>query len=330
MIEIFKKLKDIIDDNSNCNLKGIIVYLLTSEEEPYKLYRLNMSTNEGLKEILSFNLSKVKEDVSFLEYKECTCPDGTEKISYIKEDEIPNYNSLKNKILNDEATTISKKRIEKIKDYIKAYAIKVLYDINNCESGSEVQNSEEEFICFSKLTKSYLFEAKHQMFKFNSGEGDQMEEVNDIFLRFNNKLAFINIEKTVFILQGYYFEQILKYDELIDKAAKDVLSEIKDKNLITNFDILEDSAKHNKNFRKKLYKIKNNGNTNNITIDKFKDLKNSYGDNLLFTLNNNTISIDEEKKNKSIEHVLRICNDEVAQTFLTKTSIFANEKITIK
>ncbi len=44
----------------------------------------------------------------------------------------------------------------------------------------------------------------------------------------------INIDGTLFIFHGYYFEQLLKYDEHVNNQATAVLSSIKGKGLIGN------------------------------------------------------------------------------------------------
>ncbi len=49
MENIFKKLKDILNSpNDKFQIEGLIVYLITGQDVPYKLYKLNMSTNTDM------------------------------------------------------------------------------------------------------------------------------------------------------------------------------------------------------------------------------------------------------------------------------------------
>ena len=151
-----------------------------------------------------------------------------------------------------------------------------------------------------------------------------------LFLKFSEKIAAIGIEDTVFILHGFYFEQLLKYDEHINSSAAIAKESIRNQGLISNMDTLDVCCESNKNVRKILYKIMKEGNIHSITIEKFKNLKDRYGEALLFTLNeNDTISIKEEGISKSIMHILRIYNDEVAETIISGKAIFAHQKVDI-
>lgn len=323
---LFSKVQAIMDKkNDDYTIEGTVVYVLTNEEDPYSLYRLNLENNEDIEEIINNNIQSVNEETEFYTYTQCTEPNGRETLSYVSDIDIPNYNVLKNKIITDQAVGLNKKDfIEKI-SMIKGYAIRVLYnDIK--------ENTQGHIICYSNLNRTYLFRTKKSYFKFSNEDGDLLKKVDDTYIKFNDRIVAVNIEETVFVFHGYYFEQMLKYDEHINNAATIVLGELENQSLITNMDLIKEKSKESKNVRKKLFAINKEGDISKTTFDKFRELKNRYGGGLKFNLdvNNSKISIQEENKNKSIDHILRIYNDEGAETFLSQKFIFANQKIPIE
>lgn len=329
MEELFEKLRSIFDDNNNNYVyNGLIIYLLSNEESPYKLYRINLESNDIFKKTVTNNISLSATNMNFFHYPDCTSPDGNESISYLNIDEIPGYNIIREKIRNNDANDINKTQLLKIISSIKGYVIKVLYSEALVEDVGAIE--EKEVICFSRLTQSSFFKPEHPFFTFGNGNEDYLKEVNGLFLKFSEKVVAVNIEDTVFILHGYYFEQLLKYDEYINSSAIIAKESIKIQGLISNVDLLDSCCENNKNVRKLLYKIIKKGSIDNVTIDKFKDLKDKFGDKLLYTLNDdNTISIKGESQSKSVMHILRIYNDEAAETIVSGKGIFAHEKIDI-
>lgn len=324
MEELFGRLKNVFDeDNNDYSYNGLIIYLLSDEESPYRIYRINVESNNVFNKIITNNIFLAENNVNFFRYPDCTSPDGNENVSYLGIDEIPQYNVIKENINN--AIDITKEQLLNIISTIKGYVIKILYT-DNAEA-----TQEKEILCFSKLTQSSFFKPDHPLFSFGNGNEDFLKEVKGLFLKFSEKIAAINIEDTVFILHGYYFEQLLKYDEHINTSAAIVKEDIRNQGLIENIDLLDTGSENNKNIRKLLYKIGKAADINDITIDKFKDLKNKYQDKLLYTINdNNTINIREDAQSKSIMHILRIYNDEAAETIVSGKGIFAHQKIDIE
>lgn len=329
----FSKVQSIMDNNNNdFIIDGVVVYVLTNEEEPYKLYRLNLENSDDMKEIIRNNVKLVDDETIYFTYTQCSEPNGRETLSYIPDNQIPNYDILKQKILNDEATALNKSNfLEKINE-IKGYVIKILYTNNTDEVDELEDNNQGHIICYSNLNKNYMFKTKRFYFKFCNENGDLLQKVDDTYIKFNDSIFALNFHNTVFVFHGWYFEQLLKYDSHINTAATTVLVQIQNQNLINNIELLEEKAINSKNVRKKLFKISKEGNIDNTTFDKFKELKDRYGDGLIFNINenNNNISIKEDNKNKSIDHILRIYNDEGAETFLSQQFIFANQKIPIE
>ncbi len=324
MEELFEKLKGIFDENNNNYIyNGLIVYLLSNEESPYRIYRINVESNNIFKKIVTDNISLPENTVNFFHYPDCTSPDGGESISYLRVNEIPQFNIIRENI--NDAIDITKAQLLNIISRIKGYVIKILYT-DNTET-----RQEKEVLCFSRLTQSSFFKPEHPLFSFGNGNEDFLEEVKGLFLKFSEKVVAVNIEDIVFISHGYYFEQLLKYDEHINSSAIIAKEDIRNQGLIENIDLLDIGCENNKNIRKMLYKIRKEGNIDNITIDKFKDLKNKYPDKLLYTINdNNTINIKEDVQGKSIMHILRIYNDEAAETIVSGKGIFAHQKIDIE
>ena len=329
MEELFEKIRSIFDDNNNKYIyNGLIVYLLSDEESPYKLYRINLESNDIFKKTVISNVLLPANNVNFFHYPDCTSPDGNESISYLSIGEIPGYNMVRERIRNDDANDINKTQLLNIISNIKGYVIKVLY--SEVMVGDVERIEEKEVICFSKLTQSSFFKPEHPFFTFGNGNEDYLKEVKGLFLKFSEKVVAINIEETVFIMHGFYFEQLLKYDEHINSSAIIAREGIKNQGLISNVDLLDMCCENNKNVRKLLYKIIKEGNIDNITIGKFKGLKDKFGDKLLYTINDDdTISIREEAQSKSVMHILRIYNDEAAETIISGKGIFAHQKIDI-
>lgn len=325
MRELLSKVQEIMDENNkNYTITGTIVYVLVNENETYLLYKLKLDNNEDIENIIRSNIQPINKETIFYSYEQSSEPNGRETLSYVSDTDIPNYNVLKDKILKDKAEALSKKVfLEKI-NVIKGYAIKVLYD-------DIKENTQGHFICYSNLNKSYLFRTKRSYFKFDEN-GDLLMKVDDTYIKFNDRIVALNIEDKVFVFHGYYFEQMLKYNEHINNAALIVLRKLRKQSLITNINLIEEKSKNSKNVRKKLFAINKLGNINNTTFDKFKDLKDKYGVGLKFNINenNNNISVQKDNENKSIDHILRIYNDEGAETFLSQKFIFANQKISIE
>ena len=76
MESLLKKLKSIIErTESEVEYTGMIIYLLTSEENPYKSYVLNIENNSIFKEILDSNISKINlNEINICDYIEISRP----------------------------------------------------------------------------------------------------------------------------------------------------------------------------------------------------------------------------------------------------------------
>ncbi|WP_077329680.1 Kiwa anti-phage protein KwaB-like domain-containing protein [Virgibacillus siamensis] len=322
MEKIFQELIAILDEQKY-SFNGLSIYLLTDEEEPYKLYKLNMSTNEDIKKVINKNIKKAK-DAQLYEYPENTVPDGSESVSYIKENEVPGYDKFKELIIKDNSINLSKRIFEQIEGNIKGFVINAV--ITRSSDGKEM-----DILFFSTLDKSNLYQPKAGLYRFGSEEGDVLKKSRDTYLELKDNCCAINFNGVVFVVHGHYFERLFNYEEHINVHATTTVKEISNLGLISNCEILEEHCTRNKNFKKKLYGISTANKLDNVTFDTFKALKKTIGEGLFFKLDqkNKSITIDEGNKHKSVDQIIRIINDEAAETLVSKTQIFANQRIKI-
>lgn len=325
MERLLKKLKSIIEGTSNnIEYTGMIMYLLTSEENPYKSYVLNIENNSIFKDILDSNISRINPDeINICDYIEVSRPHIPDEISYLDLDSIPMYERITNSIrINDQKRNVlSKQTIEGIIEKSKGYVIQIMYNENG---------EDKNIYAYFRMTKSAFLTSHHTTLKFSGDDGTLLKESKETQLRFGDKLVSISIENTMFILNGNDFEILLKYNELINEYSVRVLDYLKTKSVVNNFEEFKNYCLGSMMMKKKLHKIYIEGNIDNITIDDFIKVKDVCGEKLIVNINSdNTISFDPNKKRESIYHILRIYNDEGAETIVSGKPIFADRKIEI-
>lgn len=325
MENLLKKLKSIIErTESEVEYIGMIIYLLTSEENPYKSYVLNIENNSIFKEILDSNISKINlNEINICDYIEISRPSIPNEIAYLDLESIPMYEKITNSIrINDEKRNVfSKKDIEGIIEKSKGYVIQIMYNENG---------KDKNIYAYFRMTKSAFLTGKDKMLKFSNHDGTLLQESKEPQLRFGDKLVSISIEDTMFILNGNDFEILLKYDKLINEYSVKALGDLETKSLVNNFEEFKEYCLGNILMRRKLHKIHVKRNISKITVDDFVRAKDVCGENLIVNINDdNTISFDPNRKRKSIDHILRIYNDEGAETIVSRKPIFADKKIEI-
>ena len=81
--------------------------------------------------------------------------------------------------------------------------------------------------------------------------------------------------------------------------------------------------------KNKLYKIGMLGMVHNITIEDFKGLKRRCGDRLKIEIDDeiNQVILQDEHIRESAGHILRVYNNETAETLLDGAFIFADKKV---
>ena len=319
MESLLKKLKSIIErTESEVEYTGMIIYLLTSEENPYKSYVLNIENNSIFKEILDSNISKINlNEINICDYIEISRPSIPNEIAYLDLKSIPMYEKITNSIrINDEnRNVLSKKAIEGIIQKSKGYVIQIMYNENG---------KDKNIYAYFRMTKSAFLTGKDKMLKFSNHDGTLLQESKEPQLRFGDKLVSISI------LNGNDFEILLKYDKLINEYSVKALGDLETKSVVNNFEEFKEYCLGNILMRRKLHKIHVKRNISKITVDDFVRAKDVCGEKLIVNINNdNTISFDPNRKRKSIDHILRIYNDEGAETIVSRKPIFADKKIEI-
>lgn len=320
---LINKLKAIINNQEdNCEYIGTILYLLTSEKEPYKVYRLNIANNHKFQEILKENINKIANELNIYNYPDCTRPNCSEEISYLEANEIPMYEEIRDAIINEDNRDVLRSGIlESIISKSKGYVIRFIYQENN---------EQKEIFAYFRMTKSAFLKEEKTLFCFDRENGEVLSEVTGIQLQFDDKLVSIDIENTMFILNGSSFEILLKYQELINASSELALTSIENQGIVQNFEVLKEYCSNSRPMRSKLYKIYSNGKIGSINIIDFIKVKELCGDNLMIDINtNNTISTQDNNTRKSVDHILRVYNDESAETIVSGTPIFADKKVII-
>lgn len=321
--DLMQSLKTIIKDYDK--VVCCSVYLIAKKDDSidYDLYLMNINDNTPFMEITRNSLD-FDEALEIYSYDTNIKPDGKSIILNMDENEIPDYNILKSKITNGINTSLNGENFEVLANEgkLKGYVINLSYIENNLK---------KDIMLFSNLSRSHILSSKRPFFSFFS-DVNTFKKIERPLIKFNEKIISISFENTMFILNKTYFENLFHYEELINQSAINCLTKIQTMNLIDNFDALNTKALNNKNFKKKLYKISNNPAFANMNYNELKDLKLTYGDKILFTIDDTSrkIVLDETQIITSITQILRILNDESALTIIGQRSIFANEQIPIE
>ncbi|WP_188455467.1 Kiwa anti-phage protein KwaB-like domain-containing protein [Virgibacillus oceani] len=320
----FEVLQDIfVNSTANYSINGLSAFLLSDEEEPFKLYKLNMSTHEDLRAIIRRNLENAT-DAQLFPYHDNTSPDGNESVSFLKKDDVPNFQDIEHLIVNDNSVGLTKSIFEESSKSMKGYVIDVIVTNNT---------TAEEFhvLVFSTLSKANFYKPKKSLYSFGNEDGDLLQKIEVSHLELNEKCCAFSINDEIFVTHGFYFERLFKYEEHIENHSTAILGSINGSGLIDNFNVLESHCSTNKNFKKKLFTISTESKFDHVTFDTFKKVKETVVDGLYFSLDTEkrTIKIDEENSHKSVDQIIRVINDEAAETLVSETRIFANQRINI-
>ncbi len=328
MRDLLQKLKNIVArDGAQVDYTGIMIYLLTSEQQPYKSYVLNIENNETFEKILQSNFEYANfEDIRISDYVEESRPNFPEEISHLDLSDIPKYAPIlesisRNNIDIQNRNILSKRNFKKVVSKSKGYVIQIMYN----EAGVD-----KSIYAYFRMTKSAFLTGEDKIFTFGESDGSLLKEFNEPQLKFGEKLVSVAIEDKMFIFSGNDFEILLKYDELVNASSVIALDKMATKNLINEFDEFRVYCEGNVLMKRKLHKIRSKGNLDSISINDFIRVKDVCGDKLMVNIkDDNTISFNPNKKRQSIDHILRIYNDEGAETIISRKPIFADKKIEI-
>lgn len=326
MINLLQKLKNIVvKEGIQVDYTGMMIYLLTSEQAPYKSYVLNIENNETFEKILKANFEHANlEDIRISDYVEESRPNFPEEVSHLDLSDIPKYAQIlesinRNNIDRQNRNILSKRNFKDVVSKSKGYVIQVMYN----EAGID-----KSIFAYFRMTRSAFLTGEDKMFTFGESDGSLLKEFNEPQLKFGEKLVSASLEDKMFIFSGNDFEILLKYDELVNSSSVIALDNMATKHLINDFDEFRAYCEDSILMKRKLHKIRSKGNLDNISVDDFRRVKNVCGDKLMVDINNdNTISFNPNKKKQSIEHILRIYNDEGAETIISRKPIFADKKI---
>ena len=326
MRNLLQKLKNIVvKEGIQVDYTGMMMYLLTSEQAPYKSYVLNIENNETFEKILKSNFEHANlEDIRISDYVEESRPNFPEEVSHLDLNDIPQYAPIlesinRNNIDRRNRNILSKRNFKDVISKSKGYVIQVMYN----EAGID-----KSIFAYFRMTRSAFLTGEDKMFTFGESDGSLLKEFNEPQLKFGEKLVSAAIEDKMFIFSGNDFEILLKYDELVNSSSVIALDTMATKHLINEFDEFRVYCEGSILMKRKLHKIRSKGNLDNITVEDFRRVKNVCGDKLIVDIkNDNTISFNPNKKKQSIEHILRIYNDEGAETIISRKPIFADKKI---
>jgi len=326
MRDLLQKLKNIIlKEGIQVDYTGMMIYLLTAEEEPYKSYVLNIENNEIFQNILEANFEYANlEEIRISDYVEESRPNFPEEISHLDLSDIPKYAPIlesisRNNLDRQNRNILSKRNFKDIVSKSKGYVIQIMYN----EAGED-----KSIYAYFRMTKSAFLTGEDKIFTFGESDGSLLKEFNEPQLKFGEKLVSVAIEDKMFIFSGNDFEILLKYDELVNASSVIALNNMATKHLINEFDEFRVYCEGNVLMKRKLHKIHLKGNLDSISVNDFIRVKNVCGEKLMVNIKeDNTISFNPNKKKQSIDHILRIYNDEGAETIISRKPIFADKKI---
>lgn len=328
-------LENILSTERLC-FQGISVYLYTlkrngSLEGLYKI-GLDKDVND-FKEILKLELENITSDCEFKEYKELLQPNGTNKIAYIKGNEIPLYSQIIKCIEENKVDGLNPQNRDEVYKKSKGYIVNIDYN-NEGSAISDEENISKRIIYFGNIKKNYLLKASRKSFIFSSGDNCVLKKVE------HNVLDFIPYIKTysiycdeiedyiVYVCDGDKFERLFRYDKEKNRIAREVFNSINNTGIIKNIDVLEENL-NKKSVVNWLYKLENI-NFQGICFNTFKNAINSAEDEenrnkLKFSIDEekSEIIIDSTKSIESIKCILSIYNDKLAMTLAGKELVYA-------
>ena len=142
-----------------------------------------------------------------------------------------------------------------------------------------------------------LFSTKSQKLELLKGETVSLEKQIDC----------VYYDETFYIIKKGGFEQIVGLQEEFKEEAKQVVSKMKETNMIVGLEMIEDKIESNPSIHKKLVRISRIDNYRNITpkiVNKMKSVCKKYGDQL--NIKDGKLLIEKEK---DIDVVLKMLAD---------------------
>lgn len=163
-----------------------------------------------------------------------------------------------------------------------------------------------------------------------STRSQKLELLKGETVNLDKQIDCVYYDETFYILKKGYFEQIVGIQEEFKEEAKQVVSKMRETDMITGLEKIEEKIESNPAIHKKLVRISRIGNYREITptvIKKMEKVCRKYGDKL--NIKEGKLSIEEEK---DIDVVLKMLADYYKTGDVTGKpyGTFAGKQIEIK
>lgn len=337
--QVFNNTKSILENIINkaelC-FQGISIYLYTLKNNGSleRLYKIGLETEvNDFDEILKLELENIASDCEFKEYKDLLQPNGTDKIAYIKGNDIPLYSQIIKCIEENKVESLNPQNRDTVYKKSKGYIVNIDYNDEGTHISDE-ENISKRILYFGNIKKNYLLKSSRKSYMFSSGDSCVLKKVKHNVLDFIPYIKAYSIycneieDYIVYICDGDKFERLFKYDKEKNRIAREVFDNINNTGIIKNISVIEDnlSKKSVVNLLYKLDKI----NLQEVDFDTFKGVIDSVEgkdnrDKLKFSIDedDSKIIIDDTKPIESIKCILSIYSDKLAMTLAGKELVYA-------
>lgn len=140
-----------------------------------------------------------------------------------------------------------------------------------------------------------------------STESQKLELLKGETVNLDKQIDCVYYDEIFYIIKKGSFEQIVGIQEEFKEEAKEVVSKMKETNMITGLEKIEEEIENNPTIHKKLVRISRIGNYRDITpkiVTKMQKICRKYGDNLKIV--DGKLSIEDEK---DIDVILKMLAD---------------------
>lgn len=320
-VENFNELKDLVDLNESSLVGFTLFFLKENNENELIPMKLEMDSEDKEIENSIFNLRNEFENKNLMSYLQETDLSSQESIGFVNEEYLEQFTRLKKLIFTE-------------KDF---YVLSKPEDLNNVKGLlvrlklKKINDSEaKDVLLYSQITRKNFYKSK-PLWSIKFGKEAVLKRVKEPMINLNLNYCCIHYEDEIFVLHAHFFEQLFKIDIRFKIATEEVLKDLEAMDLISNFPEFELSCRGNKNFQRKLFHIKHSGGLKDLSFNNFCEVNNKVDGILKIKFNKNqTISIDPENMHQSVDQIIRIINNEAAETIISGETVFAGRKQTIE
>lgn len=316
-VDKLNELKDLLHLD-NFDFVGFTLYFLEEDSNKELIpMKIEMDNEDMEVENSISNLKSMLEHKNLVDYLQETDLSPEETIGYVNEEYLESFTRVKSLITSEEDLPIISKQEDL--DDVKGLLVQMkLRDKNDLEI--------KDILLYSQITGNNLYRAK-PLWSISFESEAVLERINKPVINLNLNYCSIHYEDKIFVLHSHFFEQLFKVYIRFENASEEVLSTLADMNLISNITEFKERCRHNKNFQRKLFHIKHSGSLDNLTYESYCEVNEKVGGVLKIIFNaDETISIDTDNEYQSIDQIIRIMNNEAAETIITEEAIFAGRK----